>query len=374
MIKTVYSSNPQCKGAAAELKEKIGDFDVKMLVFFASRKAYEPDEIAACVKDAFPGAEILGCSSNAEVTSGKTLYDSISAMAFDSDTIQDLNIQVVENISKGIDINAVFGAFGSYFGVPMAKANYKEYCGLILIDGLSFKEVEIMDKIGSHTNIMFVGGSASDNMTFKDICVYANGKAYRDAAVLCVFKAKSGMRFIKTQSMDIMNTVLTVTKGDKSNFIVYEFDGKPAAQRYAEILGIEPKDAADHIFAHPLGLVIDSDIYVRAFRRGEGDSFSYTVNMPEKMKVNMLQIRDMLPDTKAAIDAVRKETGNITGILEFRCVYRVIQLEKEGKLEAYDSIFDGIPMAGFSTYGEMYYGNVNHSSVMIVFTDSDYNI
>jgi len=367
LIKAVYSVNPSASRAAAEIKDKLAGFDVSMLIYFASWQIYEPNEISSCMQDAFPGTVCFGCSSQAEISGSKTLNDSVSAMAFTTETVPDAKIFVLENVSRGFDINAAFDAFEAHFGVSMAEMDYKKYCGIILIDGFSQKEVDVMEKIGSHTNIMFIGGSASDNLAFSGSFVYANGKSYGDAALLCVFKAGTKVSFIKTQSVDVRDETLLVTKCDKNARTVFEFDNKPAASRYGEILGVLPDKIEDVFFAHPLGLVIDSDAYIRTCRAGENGAMTFTVNMPKGMRLNMLQIRDIIPDTKAAVENKRAELGEIKGVIDFRCGYRTIQLKNEGKTEHYGKIFDGIETAGFSTYGEQCYGHMNHTSVMLVF-------
>ena len=57
-----------------------------------------------------------------------------------------------------------------------------------------------MDKIGNLTNILFVGGSAGDDLKFEATYVFANGTVYTDAAVLALLKPRVGFEVIKTQS------------------------------------------------------------------------------------------------------------------------------------------------------------------------------
>jgi hypothetical protein len=205
-IRSITATRASATEAAAEIKAELAGFGVKMLVFFASWGAYDPDEISAEMQSAFPEAIVYGCSSHAEIYNGKTLTGSVTAMAFTSESVIDAKVEVLENLSSGVNADAAFASFDAYFNTPMATANYHEYGGIILMDGLSMKEEEVMSNIGSHTNIMFTGGSASDTLAFNKTYIFAHGKTYSDAALLAVFKTASHIDFIKTQSVDVLDT------------------------------------------------------------------------------------------------------------------------------------------------------------------------
>jgi hypothetical protein len=249
----------------------------------------------------------------------------------------------------------------------MATADYKEFGGIVLVDGLSTKEEEVMDKIGSQTNIIFVGGSASDALKFDKTYVYANGKAYNDAALLAVFKTRKGIDHIKTQSVDVTDIDLTITKAEPKKRAVIEFDNKPAAIRYAEVLKVNRSEIDSKFFAEPLGLVIDDDVYIRSCQRAEGDTMIFYCGMMEGMNLKLCKIRNIIPDTKNAVEKKVKELGSIAGIVDFRCVLRTLQMTNEGTVDDYAGIFNGIQTIGFSTYGEEFLGHINQTSTMLVF-------
>ena len=83
----------------------------------------------------------------------------------------------------------------------------------------------VMDKIGDLTNILFVGGSAADDMKLQTTYVFANGKAHTNAAVLALLKPKVGFEVVKTQSFCSTQKVLKATRVNEVERIVYEFDG-----------------------------------------------------------------------------------------------------------------------------------------------------
>lgn len=366
-IKTTYTTNSSAAEAAADIKNQLTGFDAVMLIFFASRESVSPDEISTEMQSAFPNAVVYGASSHAELFNGKTVSGSVTVMAFNSEAILDVKVEVLENLSKGINADAAFSAFNEHFKTPISAVNYQEYGGIILIDGLSMKEEEVMDKIGMYTNIMFTGGSASDALKFDKTYIFAGGKTYTDAALLAIFKTKNGIDYIKTQSVDVSDTEFTITKADTAKRAVIEFDNEPAALRYAAALGVEPAGIEPLLFANPVGLLIDDDVYIRSPQKVEGNSLIFYCNILEGTNVSLLKIKDIIPDTKEAVLEKQQKLGTISGIIDFRCVLRTLQLGNENKADDYAKIFDGIPAIGFSTYGEQLYGHVNQTSTMLVF-------
>ncbi|MDR0306360.1 MAG: FIST C-terminal domain-containing protein [Chitinispirillales bacterium] len=366
-IRALFSKKTTAAQAAADIKTQLNGFNVKMMVYFASADTCKHDEISAAMQSAFPDSIVFGCTSHAELYRGETKSGTVTAMAFSPETISDIKVEVLENLSAGIDVDPVFQSFDAYFKTPMATADYKRYGGIILIDGLSMKEEEVMDKIGTQSHIVFIGGSASDNLKFDKTYVFANGKSYTDAALLAIFKAENGVDFIKTQSVDVTDTGLTVTKAIPEKRTVVEFDNKPAALRYAEALGVERSKIDSMFFANPVGLIIGSDVYIRSCQRTDGDAIIFYCGMMEGMNLKLCKIRDILSDTRAAVENKKKEIGGITAIIDFRCVLRTVQLNNEGGLNKYTDIFNGIEAIGFSTYGEEIHGHVNQTSTMMVF-------
>ena len=85
------------------------------------------------------------------------------------------------------------------------------------------------------------------------------------------------------------------------------------------------------------------------------------------MSLKVLANTDIVEDTRAAVKAKAQELGSISGIVNFHCILRTLELESKGLTEDYGKIFAEIPTVGFSTYGEEYIGHVNQTSTMLVF-------
>jgi hypothetical protein len=364
-IITVYSIETDPRKAASHLQSQMEEFNPSVVIYFASSH-YNPDIISRSMQQAFPQADTFGCSTAGEIFSGQLLKNSIVAMGMNADVIDDINLQVVTDIQTMNHVDEAFKRFKKYFSVDPHTMNLNEYVGIILADGLSKSEENLMDHIGELSNILFIGGSSGDDLKFSRTWVYANGKSYTDAAVLALLRPKVGFSFIKTQSFKPCSSTLVATKVNPEERKVIEFNNKPARMAYAEAIGVSVDQIENYFMSNPVGLVIDDEPYVRSPQRIEGDEMYFYCNVMEGMALNLLEASDIIKDTRDAIESKKKELSGISGIINFNCILRTLELEKTGLADAYADIFADIPTIGFSTYGEAFLGHINQTATMLV--------
>ena len=365
-IKTVYSADKTVKDAVFSIKEQLKGFDTNMVLYFAS-SSYDKESISKEMESEFRGSKVFGCSTSGEITSGLMLKNSIVVMAFDKDTISDVHIEVVQNLKQNVDVDSAFKAFEKYYGESVINMDMDKYVGIVLIDGLSMKEERVMELISAKTDICFVGGSAGDDLKFNETSVFANGKAYSNAAVLALIKSNAKFSIIKTQSFKATGKKLVTTKVDEKSREVYEFNNESAVGAYAKALSVDKVDVQNYFMSNPVGLEVAEDIYVRSPQRTKDNSIVFYCNIMEGMEVKLLESTDMIKDTKKAIYDKQKEMGDIGGIINFHCILRTLELEKNGNTKEYGEIFSNMPTIGFSTYGEAYLGHINQTSTMLAF-------
>ena len=198
-VKTAYSQEKDINLIISDLKAQIGDFNSKLILFFAS-PSINPEIISSEIQKAFPKVQTMGCSSSGEIISGKMLDQSIVLMALGTELIADCKIELLTNINSNEDqVALAFDSFSEYFNNEMTNLNPMDYVGIVLIDGLSSQEEKINERIGDLTNITFIGGSAGDDLKFQETYLYANGKTYLNAAVLVLIKTNTKFDILKTQ-------------------------------------------------------------------------------------------------------------------------------------------------------------------------------
>jgi hypothetical protein len=365
-IETAYSTKETPEEVVQDIRNQLADFPVRLLLYFAS-STFNPDTLSLKMKQALPSADQFGCTTAGEIVSGLMLKNSVVAMAFNQKVMSDVAIEVVENLKQGINVNKAADSFEAHFKEALSAMSIRKYVGIILIDGLSLSEEKLMDKVGNLTNVIFIGGSASDDLKFSATHVFANGKAFSNAAVLALVKPGIDFDFIKTQSFYALPKKLVATKVDEAERSVIEFNNKPAATAYAEAIGSSVADASQYFVHNPVGLMMEDEPYVRSPQRIDNGKMIFYCNIKEGMELSVLESTDIVQDTREAVGKKAKELDTISGIINFQCILRTHELEQKNQTEEYGRIFTGIPTVGFSTYGEEFIGHVNQTSTMLVF-------
>jgi len=365
-IKNVFAENQTLERSIETIKSGFAGFEPKILIFFAS-SVFEGAAVSAAISGAFPGAMVFGCSTSGEITSGKMMNNSISAMGFSREAVGDVCVQVVEDISGNMDVERAFTAFEQHFGVSMHDMDPGRYVGIMLVDGLCGKEENLIDHIGDLTMVNFIGGSAGDDLRFRETHVYASGKSYTNSAVLALVRPLLPFLCLKTQSFSPMDKRLVVTSANEAGREVISFDGKPAAQAYAEALGVPLGDVSKHFMHNPLGLLVDGVPYVRSPQRVRNGSMIFYCGVKEGMELSILESTDIIADTRAALEEAQKQIGPLSGVINFNCILRTLELEQWGLTGKYGELFSDVPTAGLSTYGEQFIGHINQTATMLVF-------
>ncbi len=364
---TAYTSHTEVPAAVAELQDQLKLVSQPKCVLYFASAAYPSEKIAAAMEEAFSGATVFGCSTAGEIVSGKMLKHSIVAMALDQSIIGDIVIQSVSPIEEQIDVSSVFSVFEKHYHISMRDADPTQYVGIILFDGLSFAEERWMDKIGNATDVVFIGGSAGDDLKFSRTYVYAHGRAYTNTVLLALLKPNCKFDIIKTQSFQTLPQQLVATKVEEAHRAVIEFNNKPAITAYAEALGKSIDTVAESFMSNPLGLMVGGEPYVRSPQRISDGKMIFYCTIKEGMDLQVLQSSDMIRDTREAILEKKNEFGELQALINFHCILRTLDLESHGLTEEYGHIFDHIPTIGFSTYGEEYIGHMNQTATMLAF-------
>jgi hypothetical protein len=173
---------------------------------------------------------------------------------------------------------------------------------------------------------------------------------------------------IKTQSFCPLKRTLHATKVEESTRDVLEFDYKAAVMAYAEALGVSVEQLGEAFSMHPLGLMVGDEPYVRSPQRVlSNQGIRFYCNIKENMELQLLETTHIIEDTAQALQKKQAELGNISGLINFHCILRTLELEEKALTDEYGRLFAEIPTIGFSTYGEEYIGHVNQTSTMLVF-------
>jgi hypothetical protein len=362
---SAFSNDKDAATAATQLAAQLASIKPKLVTYFVSSN-YDQKKIAYEIKKYFPKACVIGASSSGEITTGKMLNSSCVAMAFDHHSVEKCHIELCLDITNQDMVRETLESFQTDYNISLSTPSQGEYVGLLLIDGLRKAEEKVMETLSKFTTIPFVGGSAGDDLHFKETYVHFNGFSFTNAAIFALIKPVKGFDIIKTQSFRLLHKQLTATKVDESNRTVIEFDNKPAVIAYAEALGVIPEELPEYFMSNPVGLMIDGSIFVRSPQMLNGDSVVFYCAVKQGMKVELLKSSSIIEDTSKEVNKTIANISNPAGLINFNCILRTLELEQNNKTEEYGALFSNIPTVGFSTYGEQLKGHINQTATMVV--------
>lgn len=368
---TAYSNETAVPEAITQVKQQFAGIDPNFIIYFASSN-YLPQQVSMAMQEAFPNSKTIGCTTAGEISTGKMSKNALVAMAFNEDTIDDVYVRIIEDAQNETreKLKHAFGAFSSHFNIPAIEMDPTQYVGLILFDGLCGLEELVNDQLGNYTNVLFVGGSAGDDLKFDKTFVFADGKAFNNAAILTILKPKVPFDIIKTQSFTQTGKVLNPTNVNEASRTINEFDNRPAIEAYAEAIGKSKEEAGNFFMRYPMGLMISGEPFVRSPQQIKDESMVFYCSVKEGMQLEVLEAQNMIPDTAEAISVKEESLNGIQALVVFNCILRTLQLENEGLTDAYGKLFS-VPTVGFSTYGESMIGHMNQTATMLVFGNTE---
>lgn len=341
------------------------------VLYFAS-SAYDPEDIVTPMADAFPDAAVIGCSTAGEFTDAVTGTGGISAVALPSGILTgalaalgDLDGDVADGTWAAVS------ELESCLRVSLRDLDPACHLGFVLIDGLSRAEEEVNEILGNAAPVLdIVGGSAGDDLAFDRTWVAVGHQiSYRGMALLLCQTAVP-FHVVKTCSFVPTGRVLRITDADVATRTVRSFDGRPAADVYAEAVGVTRDRLDDSVWmSHPLGLMINGEPWIRSPQTvtPEGHIVFYAQILPD-MQVEVMRATDMVADTRAAVHDARAALGEqASGAVLFNCILRRLEMDAKQIGRPFLESFDSLPLAGFHTYGESWLGHVNQTLTGVVF-------
>ncbi|MCL1999949.1 MAG: hypothetical protein FWG74_00820 [Planctomycetes bacterium] len=371
----ITDADPKTNAARAveKIRADFAGFSASLLVFYSAMN-YDPETLAAGMRDAFPGVKTIGCTTAGEMIDGRLLHASVVAMAFSTDSFNRCEIALIRQNGPPEPENSIFDSVSeamNYLARPNIpiNLNYQSNVGFVLTDRISDFSSRVLERLGELTDVIFVGGVAGDDAKFvEEERVFFDGRSVRDASVLALLAPCQGFEILKTQAAELTNKPKLVVTNTDADGIAMEFNDKPAIQVYAESIGVE-LDALDpsHFDKNPLALAVDGEPFLQMlFQRMPNDGARIFGGARNGKAYAIAQTTDIV-DTTAKDMAEKRAHGPISALLGINCFSRHNSLKMSNQTEAFGALFQNIPGIAFSSYGEVYVGFIAMTSTMILF-------
>ncbi|MEM4385771.1 MAG: FIST N-terminal domain-containing protein [Candidatus Anstonellales archaeon] len=345
------------------VEEMVREFnrEPRVILYYTSVD-YDLQELAIALKESFPFTLFFGCTHIGAFGDGKTIENGIVAMDLDVD---DIYVDFVEPTDESL-IGFIERVKKHYNQEDIRDLNMEEYVGLTLLSPFNDKQEEyIMEKLGDKTDLVFIGGSSADNLTFTGTYAYINERVKKNGNIVAVIKTKNGYGFMKSQSVVPIKRGLTVTKLGDNHRVIKEIDNRPALEVYCEVTGLSKEEVSNKMKSYPFGLIIDEEMFVRSPQAIiNGTEIALYCEIKEGTEIAILKsLKDRVLDETTEVYNNIATTGQC---LVFNCILRKLELQEESKLDEYHKNLNKIDTIGFHTYGEQMVGHINQTATMLI--------
>jgi hypothetical protein len=344
------SPDPAC--AVQEIRQAIDQPGLAAVILFCS-PAYDLERLGRELREAFP-CPVIACTSAGQIGLNGYQRGGITAASLASDELE-AHPYLISPLSACREHAAGVAA---QVQVRLDRMpSHRKAFGFLLVDGLALAEEALAATLyQSLGDVPIVGGSAGDDLKFERTSVYWNGEFLNGAAVFTVFETSLEFSTLKVQHFRPTEKKLITTAADPAARIVKEINGFPAAEAYAEVLGLSVEELDSEVFsANPVMLRIGDDFYVRSIAHRNPDlSLTFYCAIDEGL---VLSVGELLEPLAMLEEGFQKATRNIphpTLVIGCDCVLRRLELEQRRLSGPVGDFLASRNVIGFSSYGEQF--------------------
>ncbi|WP_198018839.1 methyl-accepting chemotaxis protein [Azorhizobium doebereinerae] len=250
---------------------------------------------------------------------------------------------------------------------------------LTLIDGLSNSENYFMEAVyrSGKFPCLFVGGSAGGKLDFQETQLFDGRSVVKNHAVVAFVKLAPGKRYsvLKSQNFRRKEQSFAVLDADintrKVRAVLDRATGAPVSfvDALCAALRTTPAGLEKALAGQTFGISLDGELFVRSvagFDLEKGSAAFYCDVSPGD-ELFLLESVDFAEQTRRDVQAfLRGKPKPLTAILNDCILRRLLNGPVLGKT---DDVWN-IPVAGFSTFGELMGININQTLSAIVFFDA----
>lgn len=358
-------------GDLARVFSAIEQANIKAVIYFYSED-FAHRGIEREFASRFPNAQCIGASMIGGWGTRTPIEKGVTAISFSSDEVEEATVVFEEGVKSDprAAAKALLSSLRSRLGAK--RLNPTEYVGIILVDGLCLGEQIVKEfTVAQGFPIPLVGGAAADAITFTKTFVSHNARISGDGALVMVMKMKVPFFFNHYVHYVPTQRTCIVTHAEPEKRIIWEIEGKNAAEYYADMIGLSSANQINisHFSSNPLGVVIGDTVYTRspnAVIDGKGLQFYCFIEAGTNM--HLLRQGDIIKNANQALADAREYLDNVSGAILFNCILRYLEMKNEpGKLQAFADVFGDVPLCGFNTYGEELFTHHNQTLTALFF-------
>jgi hypothetical protein len=229
--------------------------------------------------------------------------------------------------------------------------------------------------------LVLVGGGAGDHEpdpAKQSALIHVDGEVVTDSVLTALFKTDAPWGALRSHWYLPTGQTLRITKVDESHTRALEIDGQPAAQRYADLLGVSPDDleyGKPRGFAtRPTALKVGREYFLRtAWKPLPDGSILFANLLEEDTELELMKLGDMAGMTRDFFtQEVPRRVQSPQAALLFHCAGRMWFAHATGTVPQLGETFQHAPRAaGMNAQFEIYSGfHITTTLTALVFGDN----
>lgn len=365
--------------AAEEICNQLGSAKPKLVVMFASR---DRDQAALnrAIRERLPkGTRLLGATTGGEIDREGMHAGTVVVSALSGDFEVGLGMGHDMSRDAAAAGEAAIRTAAQQLGARADDLGSRKHVAMVIDDGFRYRKEELLLGVMSMNQaLVAVGGGASDSEPDPEkasAMIHVDGEIATDAAVVALFKTDAPWGALRSHWYVPTGQTLRITKIDESAKRALEIDGKPAAKRYAELLGVTPDDLEfgkpKGFAVRPTALRVGREYFLRApWKPLEDGSILFANMLEEGSELELVKITDIGESTRRFFETeLPQRVQNPKAALLFHCSGRKWYAEATGKIPELSAAFRAAPpCAGMNVHFEIYCGfHINTTLTALAF-------
>lgn len=356
-MKTAQLQFGSGKWMIGDLPENFPAEKAQLVLAFGSGELVTNQTIFSSIKERFPNANIVSCSTSGEILH-KQVYDDtvvVTAIYFEKATTQAVSVDISQSVDSFETGKKLMGMLSQDQLVSV----------FVISEGSFINGSELVAGFNAENpnNVPVTGGLAGDAARFAKTQVGLNTPA-KEGTVVAIGFYGAGLLVGHSSfgGWDEFGKERVITKSVKN--VLYEIDGQKALDLYKEYLGPYVDELPGSALLFPISLRTEdsSKNLVRTILNvNEADgSMIFAGNMPEGSKMRLMKVNFEKvingSSVAATTTASMHENNKANLAILISCVGRklILQDRTSEEVEAAQKVFgENTTIGGFYSYGEL---------------------
>lgn len=316
-------------------------------------------EMAAALGEAFGPVPVVGCTTAGEITPAGYRHHTVAGVSFAGPDFH-AAARLIPDI-RGFSVAdgpALVQGCLRQLEEAAPHLGAERMFATLLIDGLDACEESVVSALHRELGpIPLFGGSAGDEMSFRQTNILWDGAFHGHSAILVLMATNHPFRVFKTEHFASGGEKMVVTGADPARRVVTEINAEPAAEEYARLVGLEAEPLTPMVFANaPVVVRVGNVPYVRSIQKVNDDnSLTFFCAIDEGIVLTVAKAMDIAEDLGRLFADLRQDIREPEVIIGCDCILRSLELRQKGGMDRVSAMMADNNVVGFCTYGEQFH-------------------